>query len=264
MTSKKIEFASPNPQGPLNTPWENPDRGNFSDLVLKPEFASRKFKFPLGTTWLRIVPPLLESKRGWMLGLHVLKYAGGQHVHPRSIKAGGKSVFDLAYAWAMEKCPGGLYSKINRNGYRLLTNPIYLFWILVEEAGKPVARIVSASGYDGSRGGTPGLGYQIWRATQELDEDGKLVADPAHPTDGVQICVEKSQPPGSKYPCYVLRVGRTPAPMDQFIARMDPEEHNALAPIESVVYLPEADKEWTLLEQVIDPATVAEIRQAQA
>jgi len=260
---KTIEFASPSALGHLATPWDKPEHSSHGDLVLKPEFAARKYTFPLGTTWLRLMPPLVESKRAWMLGVHVLKYAGGQHVHPRSLKAGGKSVFDLAYAWLQEKRPGELFCKANMTGYKLLSKPMFLFWILVEEGGKPVARIVCASGYDGLRGGTPGLGHQIWRASQELDEDGQRVADPAYRTDCAQICVDKSQPPGSKYPSYSLRVGRTPAPIDQFIDRMDLEECAAVAPIESVVYLPEAAEEWTLLEKVIDPALVAEIRASQ-
>jgi hypothetical protein len=199
-----------------------------------------------------------------MLGINVFKYAGGQHIHSRSVKAGGKSVFDLAYVWMRENRPNELFSKSNKNGIRLLPDPLCVFWILVEEAGKTVARLVVASGYDGTRGGTPGYGHQILRATQELDENGCLVAKPAHPTEGVQLCVEKSQPPGAKYPCYTLRVGRTPAPVDQFIARMDPEECAALAPLENVVHLPTADEEWSLLAKVIDPATVAAIRDAQA
>jgi hypothetical protein len=263
MPSKTIEFAQNTAQEALIAPWDNPEQSSYHDLLLKPEFACRKYKFPSGATWFRIVPPLRESKRGWMLGLHVLNYAGGRHVHPRSLHAGGKSVFDLAYAWAKENRPEVLFNKSNKNGFRLLPDPVCAFWILVEEAGKTVARIVCASGYDGSRGGTPGLGHQLWRATQELDEHGRLVAKPAHPTDGVQICIEKSQAPGSKYPSYALRVGRTPAPMAQFIERMDQEEIAALVPLESVIHVPAAEQEWTLLEKVIDPATVAEIREAQ-
>jgi len=263
MTANKIEFAPITDQDLLIAPWDNPAASSFHDLVLKPEFSSRKYKFPLGATWFRILPPLPESKKGWMLGINVLKYGGGQHVHARSVKAGGKSVFDLAYAWLREHRPGDLFGRSNMAGIRLLPSPVSVLWILVEEGGKPVARLVVASGYDGSRGGTPGYGCQILRATQELDEDGRLVAKAAHPTEGVQLCIEKSQPSGSRYPSYALRVGRTPAPVDQFLARMDPEECAALTPLENVVYLPSADEEWSILEKVIDPETVAEIRGAQ-
>ena len=264
MTANKIEFAPITDQDLLIAPWDNPEKSSFHDLVLKPKFAARRYKFPLGSTWFRILPPLPESKKGWMLGINVLKYGGGQHVHARSIKAGGKSVFDLAYSWLHNKRPGDLFGKSNMSGLRLLPSPVCVFWILVEEGGKIVARLVVASGYDGSRGGTPGYGHQILRATQELDEDGRLVAKPAHPSEGVQLCVEKSQPPGSKYPSYSLRVGRTPAPVDQYLARMDREECDALTPLENVVYLPTADEEWSILEKVIGPETVAEIRESQA
>lgn len=258
-----IEFAPTTDQDLLIAPWTNPEKSSFHDLVLKPEFAARRYKFPLGTTWFRILPPLPESKKAWMLGINVLKYGGGQHVHTRSVKAGGKSVFDLAYAWLREHRPGDLFSKSNMAGIRLLPSPVSVLWILVEEANKTVARLVVASGYDGSRGGTPGYGCQILRATQELDEDGRLIAKAAHPTEGVQLCMEKSQPPGSRYPSYSLRVGRTPAPIDQFLARMDPEECAALTPLESVVHIPSADEEWSILEKVIGSETVAEIRASQ-
>jgi len=263
-TSNKFEFAPTTDQDLLIAPWANPEKSNFHDLVLEPEFAARKYKFPLGSTWFRILPALPASKKAWMLGAYVLKYAGGQHVHPRSFKAGSKSVFDLAYDWMREHQPAGLFSKSNKNGIRLLPDPACVFWILVEEVGKTVARLVVASGYDGTRGGTPGLGNQVLRATQELDEDGKLVAKPAHSTEGVQICIEKSQPPGARYPGYSLRVGRTPAPVGQFIARMDPVELASLTPLENVIHLPTVDEEWSILEKVIDPETVAEIRKAQA
>ena len=54
---KTIEFASPAAQDPLATPWDKPEHSSHRDLVLRPEFAARKYTFPLGATWLRIMPP---------------------------------------------------------------------------------------------------------------------------------------------------------------------------------------------------------------
>lgn len=262
MNPSNIEFATPTAEFEITTtPWETPKQGVYQDLLLKPGFSERRFKFPTGATWFRIVPAL-QGSRGWMLGLHALNHAG-RHAHPRMLNPKAKSVFDLAYGWCKTNLPDHLYSKANRNGFRLLTDPVCLFWILIEQDGKMVARLVLASGYDGSRGGTSGLGHQIWKLTQERDEHGKLVANPVDPAEGVQICIDKTQTAGSRYPSYSLRVGRVPAPIGDFLARMEPDELAALQPLEQTVYLPDEEEEWKLLERVIDPETVARIRADQ-
>jgi hypothetical protein len=96
--------------------------------------------------------------------------------------------------------------------------------------------------------------------TKEVDEDGYPLGDPADPLTGAQICVEKRQVAGSRYPSYRLRLGRVAAPYDEMIARMDPEEVAALAPLEQVVHLPTEEEEWRLLEHVIDTETIGKIR----
>ena len=163
-----------------------------------------------------------------MLGVHALNYSGGRHAHPKTLVTGAKSVFDHAYTWCKEKRKDALYSKANRDGYRLLTDPVCLFWMLTEIEGKVVARLILASGYDGSRAGTPGLGHQIWQLTQEKDEDGNLIGNPADPESGAQISIEKTQVPGARYPTYRLNKGRIPAPVTEMLGKMDPEELAAL------------------------------------
>ena len=246
------------------SPWAGSAKSTYQDLLLKPEYASLRFKFPLGTTWFRIVPALKNSDKGWMLGVHALNYSGGRHAHPRTLVPGDKSVFDQAYGWCKEHKPESLYSKANKgtNAYRLLTDPVCLFWMITEIEGKPVARLLLASGYDGSRGGTPGLGHQIWELTQEKDEDGNLIGNPADPESGTQISIEKTQVPGARYPTYRLSRGRIPAPVTEMLGKMDPEELAALTPLEEIVHRPSEEEEWQLLENVIDPETIREIQSA--
>lgn len=261
MNPTTIEFNTPSTVPVASvSPWTAPAKSSYQDLILKPEFASRRYKFPTGTTWFRVVPALRDSGKGWMLGVHALQYPGGRHVHPRTITPGAKCVFDHAYGWLNEKRKNDLFSKQNKEGFRLLADPVCLFWMLVEEDGKTVARLLLASGYDGSRGGVPGLGHQIWKLTRELDEDGNPLGNPADPKTGAQICVEKRQNPGARYPSYTLRMGRVPAPIDDMIAKMEPQEVAALTPLEQVVHLPGEEEEWKLLEQVIDAKTVEMIR----
>lgn len=262
MNPHNIEFASTDNQATATAPWERPKQSTFQDLLIKPDYAAKRFSFPAGATWFRIVPALLGS-RGYMLDIHALKYPGGMHLHPKTLKPGAKSVFDHAYAWCKENRPDSLYNKTNKDGYRLLADPMCLFWILVEEGDKQVSRLVVASGYDGCRGGAAGHGHQIWKLTQERDELGNLVANPVDAVEGLQICIEKTQPQGTRYPNYTLRIGRVPAPTSQFFDKMDAAEIAALTPLENVVHSPDPEEEWKLLENVIDPETVAEIRAAQ-
>ena len=139
----------------------------YEDRILKPEYNARRFRFESGLNWFRVVPALKASKHGWTLPIHVLEFEGGRFAHPKTLHKGARSVFDHAYAWARENHPESLYCKANKDGARLLTDPMSVVWVIVEEEGKSVARLLLASGYDGSRGGTPGLGYQIWKASRE-------------------------------------------------------------------------------------------------
>lgn len=244
------------------SPWASPVKSSYQDLILKPEFASRRFKFPTGTTWFRVVPALRDSNKGWMLGVHALQYPGGRHAHPRTITSGAKSVFDHAYGWCKDHKPEALYSKANKatNAYRLLADPVCLFWMITEIDGKPVARLLLESGYDGSRGGTPGLGHQIWELSQEKDEKGNRIGNPADPEAGAQICVEKKQGAGTRYSSYTAKMGRVVAPISELLGKIDPEETAALTPLEEVIHHPSEEDEWKLLENVIDPETIREVR----
>lgn len=264
MKAQSIEFATPSAIAESSAdPWHTASKAPYQDLILKPEFAARSFKFPTGATWFRIVPALRTSTKGWMLGVHTLHYQGGRHIHAKTIKSGGKSVFDVAYQWCKANSPESLFCKANKQGFKLLPDPICLFWILVDVGGKIVSRLVLVSGYDGSRGGNDGLGHQILEKVQERDEHGNLVGNPVAPEGGLQICVEKGLSKDSRYPIYSLKIGRMPVPMNELFSKMDSLEIDALTALEHTVYQPSEEEEWQLLEKVIDPATVSKIRAAQ-
>jgi hypothetical protein len=262
---KTIEFKTTNPDEKQGfTPWiKSAQTTKYKDLVIKPEYATRRFSFPSGDTWFRIVPALKASSKNSFLGVHAIQYKGGRHAHARTLTPEHRSVFDQAYRWFLKHQPEALYSKSNKEeGHRLLADPLLLFWIVTEVQGKPVLRLMLASGYDGLRGGNEGLGHQIWALSKELDEDGKLIGDPTDPELGVQICVTKTQAPGSKYATYRLKRGRIPAPVDQILAGMDKEELDLLTPLENVVRILTEEEEWQALEQVIDSETVRKIRES--
>lgn len=262
MQNTRIQFAeeSAEKQTISNTPWKKERESIYQDWVFKPEYAARRLRFPIGHTWMRILPALQGSMTGWLLGIHAIEFEGGRFAHPRTVKKSAKCAFDHAYIWATQQCPQSLYSKANKAGVRLLTNPFAAFWAAVEEEGQTVARLFLGSAYDGSRGGASGLGWQIWNLTQQKDEDGELLAEPVHPTRGVMIGVEKTQAKGSKYPSYRLQVGRQSAPADDVIAKMADEEVSVLVPLEETIRLLTPEEEWECLAKVIAPATVEEVR----
>lgn len=259
-----IEFASPEDHNENNTnsPWTQ-SRGNtsYEDLILKPEYAERRLRFQPGQTWFRILPALASSKHGWMMPLHVLGFTGGRFCHPRTYARGVKSAFDAAYAWSKEHAPAALYSKANKEaGVRLLSDPWCLFWTLVEQGGKYTPRLILASGYDGSRGGAPGLGHKIWALTRQRDETGGPVADAISAEGGVLVCVEKQQPKGAKYPNYHLTLGRQPRPVAELLKLTDPEEQKALCPLEDTVRRLTEEEEWEHLGKLMAPDTIQRIR----
>ena len=259
-----IEFK-PSASGIAISPWKSTETvksTTYKDLLIRPEFATRRIKFPVGSTWFRIVPAIRESTKDWLLATHALNYKGGRHVHPRTLTPGGKSVFDHAYHWYTNHRPNDLYSKTNKEGLRLLADPVCVFWMLTEIEGKTVARLFVGSGYDGSRGGMPSLGHKIWQMTQEADKDANATNDPLDPDRGVQICVEKRLAVGARYPSYFVRAGRVVAPINDMIAKMEPQEAEALVPLEQVLALPTAEEEWQILENVIDSETVSQIRES--
>jgi hypothetical protein len=260
-TTNTIEFATATTDAATGrSPWEVGKKTSYNDMILKPEFTDRKLKFPIGTTWMRIVPAFRESAHGWMMGVHAMEFDGGRCVHPRTHGNGNRSAFDIAYAWLLQNCPEKLRSKTNRDGFRLLPDPMALFWVLLEEKGKMVSRLVQASAYDGSRGGIAGLGAQIWNLTRDTDETGALAHDVVNPQEGRLVSLEKTQAKGARYPSYTLRVGRQPAPIAELIAKTDPEELAAMCPLENVVRELTAEEEWECVGKIIPADLVARIR----
>ncbi|MCX6972356.1 MAG: hypothetical protein NTV93_19705 [Verrucomicrobia bacterium] len=259
-----IEFVNNNNKANLSSIWSKKTRSEFSDRILKPEYKERRLRFQTGSNWFRIVPaiePAIEpTGYEWMIGLHVQNYPGGKFLHPKTLTKNARSAFDHAYAWCKKNHPEALFSKENPTGARLLTDKMTLCWVIVEEEGRQVARLLLASGYDASRGGAPGLGYDILSSSREFDEKGRLVTEAAHEVDGVRMCVEKTQPATAKFPSYSLRVGRVAAPMAAIREAISSEELQVLTPLENVVDQISMEEQWQCLEKVIAPETVAEIR----
>jgi hypothetical protein len=257
-----VEFATPEDlrkirEASLGTTSR---QGSYNDLLLRPEYAARKLRFAVGKTMIRIVPSIRPSLYDWMIGVQAINYKDGRHAHPRTLGA-GKSAFDHAFSWLNTHKPEALFSKSNRDGYRLLTDPVSVFWVIVDERGSWVARLFVGSGYDGSRGGIPGLGCQIHKMVRDLAEEANPLADPVDPEEGVMISVDKLQPAGAKYASYSLRLGSNPTPISKLISQMTEEEVSVLCPLEGTIRILSEDEEWARLKNVgLNSETVAAIR----
>jgi hypothetical protein len=260
---KTIEFETPTHDTvrATSTIWKTAGKSRYEDLILKPEYSPRQLRIPAGTTWLRILPAV-KGSRGWMLGIHALQHPNGRHAHGRSVKPGSESVFDIAYTWLNRNKPGSLFSGTNRDGFRLLTDKVTACWVVLEEGGKLVSRILLANGYDGEWGGTVGFGHQLLQLVQERDVKLGIVANPLDPESGLQVCVEKMKAPGAKFPIQKLRLGQQAAPIQRYLDQMDQSEIEAICPIEETVRLVEPDLEWELLGKVIGADLRDEIRAA--
>ncbi len=132
----------------------------YRDIILKAQFRHWRLRFEIGQTWLRIVPAFAESPYRWMLGVHAISVPGALFAHPKTLRQNRRSLFDHAYEWLKLNDPSALFSKTNKAGVRLLSDPVSVFWVLMETNGHYVARLVQVSGYNGSRGGAPGLGNE--------------------------------------------------------------------------------------------------------
>ena len=269
MTPRTIQFSnSQSVIAAAGSPWASPHRSSFVDAILKQEYANRLHRFPVGPSTVRVVPAVCPSTRDWILGAHVLAYPGGRHLHPRTLNPGGKSVFDIAYRWLRKNQPEALFSKMAPQGYRLLADPYSICWILenLPDTGttgpKTSCKLIVASAYDGHRGGVAGIGYLIWKLFEEKDDTGKPLADPSDPENCPHLMVDRVQPTGVRYPGYSLRLGRSPSPIGDWLARMAPEELDILRPLEEVVHIPAPEEEWMLLQKVMPTELVDRIRDA--
>jgi hypothetical protein len=244
---------------PITKPRTKPA---YDDFVLRPEYQSRKFVFPKGQTCIRILPQLAGSN-SWMHGIHLLTHPNGQHVDPKSLQPKSKSVFAAAYSWLRANKPELLFSKNNRDGFRLLPSPMGICWLLVEIDGKMQAKLFYGSAYDGgTTGGNCGVAHQLFKAASELDQTSGH--DATHAEHGSQIIIEKTTPHGSKYPNYKMSRNSVEVPISRYLERMEESEINAICPLHEVLRRVGPDDEWELLSNIIGEDLRDEIRNSTA
>lgn len=249
-------------------PWKrSAAKPTYQDELLRPEFANRQLRLAEGANWMRIVPAAYSGSEEWMLGLHVLSTPTGRFAHPRTFGQGYRSsVWDAAYGYLRKTDPDKLFTKSSPNSLKLLPDPRSLCWVITGHGADddtPLAvRLLELSGYSGERGGTPGMGYQLYTMSRDLDENHDLAHNILGEEDGVQINIEKIVSKEAKYPRYILRAGRLPCPIDELIKRLPQDEASALQPLETVVRRMTEEEQWERLARLMPANEFAALRSA--
>jgi len=153
-----------------------------------------------------------------------------------------------------------MYARANPNGVRLLARDMVLGWVVVDEADRPVPKLLLGSSWNGGESGTAGLGHALWSAARQYDEDKRVKIDAVDPGAGYRICIERFRPAGTTRPSYSVQVGRTPAPMAPIMAAMEEAHREAIVRIEDVIERPTESQQWQCLEKALGAELYAEFR----
>lgn len=262
---KIITFANTAETAP--DPVAANDRIRFRDLTFVPELREKTLKWDNGTNWVRALPPIQGSSYQWMMRVEIHQAPDGQgerlptFCHPKSFERGARSPFDEAYEWFRKHAKEELYSREkNPQGLKLNTKSQGVAWVIHtgKEPGEKLG-LFYASLYDGSWGGGPGLGYKIWQEANQVDTEPnsptfeqRVHADITAPQEGRLILIEKHKPEsGDKYASYVVRIGKSAAPVDKYTEELSDEEHEMLRPLEEVFYRPSEEEQSQILKDYI-------------
>lgn len=205
----------------------------------------------------------MSAESHWLLQIPALLHANGHHCHPRVIKAGAESAYDLAYKQMKEKYPTRLFSRANKAGIRLLPPPLSACWAVVDDDNGIRLCLLQASFYDGKGGASSSSGNTICSHVLEAGEDTTLPGHPLNHMDGTSIFVERSvaEIPNSRVTASAFR--RTAARLQALLDKVTDVEYNALCPIEKSIRILEPEEEWRLLSKVVGADLVDEILSTQ-
>lgn len=256
---KTIEFQSSTNNSALLT---RSKPGAYEDLVLTDTYRKYRHQFAPGKTKIRLLPAM-SAESHWLLQIPALLHANGRHCHPRVIKAGAESAYDMAYKHMKKKYPTRLFSRANKAGIRLLPTPLSACWAVLEDDNGIRLRLLLASFYDGKGGASSGLGNTICSHVLEAGEDTTRPGHPLNHMDGTSILVERIGGSDSKFPSYRTSLSEDRSPLKTLLDKVTDVEFNALCPINETIRILEPEEEWRLLAKVVGADLVAEILSAQ-
>lgn len=257
---KKIEFVN-------NTGLVQPEPVSktrelaFRDLVFNEEYKGRKCRFGQGLTWLRFLPAVKPSVYDWMMPVEIHRDINGvTFASPRSLDSNVQTPFDIARMWLYKHNKGALSSRDkNPNGLRLYSQRYGIAWAIEEAAPEGQRlKLFYASLYDGIRGGTTGLGYNVRREADARDNEpgspsvGQLIhGDVTDPTSGRLVKVERASTEKNEYASYKAGIGKNPAPVEHFLNLLTDEEMELITPLENTIYIPKEQEMLDILKRYI-------------
>ena len=265
---KQVEFATGS-QAATGSKTTTPTAGTgYKSLVFTQDYWQRQLKFERDITWLRFLPAVAGSSYPWMTRLEVYKKGGVTFVSPNTFDTGARNPFQIASTWLKKNRPALLGKKdVNPDGLKPWPSTFGIAWAIdtQEEAGKRL-RLFYGSLYDGVRGGTKGIGDNIWQASIERDQEpgsptvGELVhGEITDPTSGRLVKITRTKTPEAEYPSYGIGIGKSPAPLDPLMAELTDEEVDSIKPLEKVVYIPSEEEIHGFLRGYIGNELHAEI-----
>lgn len=257
---KKIEFVN-NTGLAAPEPVSKTRELAFRDLVFKEEYKGRKCRFGQGLTWLRFLPAVKPSVYDWMMPVEIHRDINGvTFVSPRSLDSNVQTPFDIARMWLYKNNKGALSSRDkNPNGLRLYSQRYGIAWAIEEAAPEGQRlKLFYASLYDGVRGGTTGLGYNVRREADARDNEpgsptvGQLIhGDITEPTTGRLVKIERAPTEKNEYASYKAGIGKNPAPVEHFLNLLTDEEMEMITPLENTIYVPSEQEMLDILKRYI-------------
>jgi hypothetical protein len=269
---KAIEWDTSEKKQPMQVAKTQYDGPSFKSLILRDDLYKRKKKFGEGESWLRFLPSITGSKYEWMMRLDVytVKTASGgvTFVSPNTFDERAENPFVTASKWLRKNKPEVLSNKdSNPDGLRLYPSPQGLSWVIDEKApeGERLS-LYLASMYDGSRGGTTGAAYRVKSLAEEKDTEpgsptlGELIyGDITHPETGRLVKISVTKPKGQEFQSYTMAIGQKQSPLEASLKALTDEEHNLIAPLDRVVYVPTVEEIHEILKGYIGAELYTEI-----
>jgi hypothetical protein len=255
---KPIEFQSLAPGDlPLRSPLVPSSHIPYNDLLIRPEYAARKYTLPKGTSTFRLLPPIKGSDT-WMASIKAIDHGHGRHLDPRTFGPNEASAYATAQMWLRKHQPGSLYAKTTPDGHKLWPLEIAACWILIDGPEPPELKILISSEFPGSQKGVkPGLAHMIKQLAHKQPE----LLDP---DAGYQLKVTRAYSAGNKYPATEITVHQTATSLNEMLGELPTSDLKAVCPIQETLRRLDAEHEWALLSAVIGNELAAKIRAVTA
>jgi len=257
---KDIKFIN-NSGRITNNPIGKTRELSFRDIVFKEEYKTKKCRFGQGLTWLRFLPAVSPSVYEWMMPVEIHRDMGGvTFTSPKTLDSNVQSPFDIARMWFQKNNKGALSSRDkNPNGLRLYPQKYGVSWVIEEAAPEGQRlKLFYASLYDGVRGGTTGLGFNVKREADARDNEpgsptmGQLIhGDITDPKAGRLVKVERAPSEKNEFASYTAGIGKNPAPVDHFLSLLTDEEMDIITPLEKTLYIPSNEEMHDILKRYI-------------